>query len=244
MGVPVMLLALLTAMLVMLDLNIPLFLDLQPWLRLLPDAAWANLTLLGDALVSLALLSLLAFRYPQLLPAGLLAGLIATLFTRSLKPLLAMERPLAVLGEQVHVIGIDLQNFSFPSGHTTAAFVLAGVYALVLQRERVTAVLFLLALLVGISRIAVGAHWPLDVLAGGAFGWFSAWAGWQLASRWQWANTLSGRRLLAGLFLLFALLLFRLDSGYPQAFWLQMLIATLATLACLTTLWQTWRKPA
>ncbi|MBU0655863.1 MAG: phosphatase PAP2 family protein [Gammaproteobacteria bacterium] len=242
-GVPAMLLALLAATVGMGGLNTGLFWDMNSVFRLLPDAVWANITILGDALVSLALLSLLAFRFPQLLPAGLLAGLIATLLTRSLKPLLAMERPLAALGEQVHVIGIDLQNFSFPSGHTTAAFVLAGVYALVLQRERLTVLLFMAAALVGLSRMAVGAHWLTDVLAGGAFGWFSAWAGWSLAQRWQWANSLSGRRVMSALYLLFAILLFWLDSGYPQAFPLQMGIATLATAACLTTLWKTWRNP-
>lgn len=243
-GVPILLLALLAAIISIFNLDIPLFQNMNHGFRLLPDGFWANLTILGDALVSLVLLGLLACRYPQLLPAGLLAGLIATLFTRSLKPLLAMERPLMVLGEQVHVIGIDLQNFSFPSGHTTAAFVVAGVYALVLQRDRLTALLFCAALLVGCSRIAVGAHWPLDVCAGAAFGWFSAWAGWKLAANWHWAATLMGQRLLAGLFLLFALLLFGLDTGYPQASGLQMSIASIATLTGSITLWQTWRKSA
>lgn len=242
-GVPVMLMVLLTATIGLSDLNAGLFWGMKQLFGLLPDAVWANLTILGDALVSLVLLSLLSFRYPPVLPAGLLAGLIATLFTRSLKPLLAMDRPLAVLGEQVQVIGIDLQNFSFPSGHTTAAFVLAGVYALVLQRERLVAVLFCAALLVGFSRVAVGAHWPMDIFAGAAVGWFSAWAGWRLSSGWNWSHSRSGQRLLAGLFLLLSLLLFWLDTGYPQAFWLQMLIASTATVASLTTLWKTWHNP-
>ncbi len=242
-GVPIMLLALMAATIGMSNQNQALFDTLNVMFRLLPDWVWANITLLGDALVTLTLLGLFSFRFPQLLPAGLLAGLIATLFTRSLKPLLAVDRPLAVLGEQVHVIGIDLHTFSFPSGHTTAAFVLAGVYALVMQRERLTALLFMAALLVGFSRVAVGAHWPMDVLAGGAFGWFSAWAGWRLAERWQWAKGLTGCRVMATLFLLFAILLFWLDSGYPQAYFLQMSIATLATLTGLITLWKTWRNP-
>lgn len=243
-GIPVMLLALLGATLAYSGLNAELFLVINQLSKLLPDAMWANITIFGDALVALVLLGLLAFRYPRLLPAGLLAGIIATLLTRSLKPLLAMDRPLAVLGEQVHVIGIDLQNFSFPSGHTTAAFVVAGVYALVVQRERLTALLFCAALLVGFSRVAVGAHWPLDIFAGAGFGWLSAWVGWKLAASWQWPDTLIGQRVFAGIFLLFSLLLFGLDTGYPQAFWLQMCIAVLATAASLATLWKTWRNPA
>jgi membrane-associated phospholipid phosphatase len=241
MAVPALLLALLAGVIGSSGLDIPLFLGMNTAFGYLPDAFWANVTLLGDALVTLALLTLLASRYPMLLPAGLLAGLLATLLTRSLKPLLAIDRPLAVLGEQVHVIGIDLHNFSFPSGHTTAAFVLAGVYALVLQRDRLTAVLFCAALMVGLSRIAVGAHWPLDVLSGAAIGWSCAWAGWKLAGHWHWSQTRRGQQVLTGIFLLFSLLLFTLKTGYPQAFWLQTGIAGVATLACLLTLWNSGR---
>lgn len=237
-AVPALLLALLAGVIDSIGIDAPLFLALNKAFSVFPDAAWANLTVLGDALVTLALLTLLASRYPMLLPAGLLAGLFATVLTRSLKPLLEVDRPLSVLGEQVHTIGIDLHNFSFPSGHTTAAFVLAGVYALVLQRDRLTALLFCVALLVGLSRIAVGAHWPLDALSGATLGWCSAWMGWKLASNWQWSQSRLGQRVMAGIFLLFSLLLFTLKTGYPQAFWLQMGIASLATLACLLALWK------
>jgi len=243
-GVPILLLLLLAAVVGASGLNTELFLLMQHFTALLPDGLWANLTILGDALVALVLLNGLAWRYPLLLPAGLLAGLIATLLTRSLKMLLEIERPLSVLGAQVQVIGVDLQNFSFPSGHTTTAFALAGVYALAMQRERLTAVLFCLALLVGFSRIAVGAHWPMDVCAGAAFGWFAAWAGWRLALQWHWSHSLTGQRALALLFLSFAVLLFLLNTGYPQAFWLQMGIAGLMTMMSLVTLRRTFHNTA
>jgi membrane-associated phospholipid phosphatase len=241
-GVPVLLLLLLAGVVGATGLNTPLFLAIQQFTAFFPDTLWANLTILGDALVSLVLLSLLAWRYPTLLPAGLLAGCVATLLTRSLKPLLAVERPLSVLGEQVHIIGTDLFNFSFPSGHTTAAFVVAGVYALVLQRNRLTAALFVLALLAGFSRIGVGAHWPMDVFAGAAIGWFAAWVGWAVAQQWQWQHSRSGQFTFALLFLGLALLLFWLDTGYPQALRLQQLIASLATVASLIRLWQIRRN--
>ncbi len=237
-GVPVLLMLLLAGVVGASDLNTPLFLAMQQFTAFFPDTVWANLTILGDALVSLVLLSLFAFRYPSLLPVGLLAGLVATLFTRSLKPLLAVERPLTVLGDQVHLIGTDLFNFSFPSGHTTAAFVVAGVYALVLQRNRLTAAFFALALLAGFSRIGVGAHWPMDVFAGAAIGWFSAWVGWTVAQHWQWPHSPNGQRTFALLFLGLALLLFWLNTGYPQAIRLQQLIASLATITSVIRLWQ------
>ena len=243
-AVPILIMVLIAATVTMFDLNYLLFDFLNQGFRVLPDSFWANVTILGDALVSLALLSLLALRYPQLLAAGLLAGLIATGCTRALKLSTAIDRPLTFLGEQVHVIGtLDLYQYTFPSGHTTAAFVLAGVVTLVIRSHRLSAGLFCLALLVGVSRIAVGAHWPMDIAAGAALGWFSAWVGWKLAMYWTSTTTLAGQRLLAGLFLLFALMLFRLDTHYPQAFALQILIAVSATLAMLKYSWHIWRKP-
>lgn len=242
-AVPILIMGLLAATIAMFDLNLVLFDGLNQVFRLLPDSFWANVTILGDALVVLALLNLLAPRYPQLLAAGLLAGLLAAGFTRTLKTFTAMDRPLMVLGDQMHFIGsLELHNSSFPSGHTMAAFALAGVVTLVIRNNRLSAGLFCLALLVGVSRIAVGAHWPMDVAAGAAFGWFSAWAGWKLAAHWHGATTITGQRLLAGLFLLFALMLFWLDTDYPQALGLQILIAISATLAILTYSWQIWRK--
>jgi membrane-associated phospholipid phosphatase len=221
-------------------LNTAAFLALNAESHILPDVLWANVTILGDTLVSLALLSLLAVRYPRVLAAGLLGGLLAGIVTHTIKPWLVMERPLAVLGEQAQVIGVHLHNFSFPSGHTTAAFVLAGVSALALQRKGATVLLFCMAALVGFSRIAVGAHWPADVLAGALIGSGSAWLGWQLAMRWQWSETRRGQRVLTAIFLVFSLLLFWSPTGYPQALGLQIAIAVLATCACLLTLWKSW----
>lgn len=236
-GIPLLLFLLMAVTIQVAGLNIPLFNAFNPVLRWLPDSVWAHLSLLGDALVVLALTNLLALRYPQLLAAGLLAALLATVISRSLKAMFALERPLAVLGEQVHVIGIPLHNDSFPSGHTTAAFVLAGLCLLATPRR--WAVLGLLgAMAVGLSRVAVGAHWHADIALGAATGLLAAWLGWRLAVKWRWAASVAGKYVLASVFLGFALLLFFLDSGYPQANNLQYLIAWLASGA---GLWHLWR---
>lgn len=63
---------------------------------------------------------------------------------------------------------------SFPSGHTVTIFALATALALIWRRLAWPA--FAMAILVGLSRIAVGAHWPSDVLAGAWIG--IAWSLW------------------------------------------------------------------
>lgn len=55
-------------------------------------------------------------------------------------------------------------RFSFPSGHSAAAMSIAFAYAMVFPP--LAAVLIPLAVLVGLSRVVLGVHYPGDVLIG------------------------------------------------------------------------------
>ena len=59
-------------------------------------------------------------------------------------------------------------TYSFPSGHATVSFACATTLALAVPR--LTWPLFTLATLISFSRVYVGVHYPLDVLAGAALG--------------------------------------------------------------------------
>jgi undecaprenyl-diphosphatase len=90
---------------------------------------------------------------------------------------------------------VNVNSFSFPSGHATMAtitYLTLGVLLARVQGRRrmklyLLAVASFLALLVGISRIYLGVHWPTDVLAGWCLG-----AAWALAC-WLIANWLQDR---------------------------------------------------
>ncbi|MCD6012139.1 MAG: phosphatase family protein [Flavipsychrobacter sp.] len=63
-------------------------------------------------------------------------------------------------------------NSSFPSGHTTAAFAAATVFAYEYKDQiLIPAIAYTAAGLVGISRITENAHWATDVIAGFALGY-------------------------------------------------------------------------
>ena len=192
---------------------------------------WANLTLLGDGLVCAVLLLPWLRKHPERIWGGLVGALLMFLALRGFKGMLSLPRPLAVLPEgTVTVIGPGHRKGAFPSGHTATIFLYLGTWALTERRRWLSAFLLLPAILVGISRMAVGVHWPSDVLGGAALGWVSAWFGLRVAEGTPWGMGKGSMNILSVLLLICALVLLLVDhTGYPGVLWLQRSIA----LACL-----------
>lgn len=95
------------------------------------------------------------------------AILVAESVSGALKLWVDRERP--PLADPTPEPLVDLPaTFSFPSGHATVSFACATTLALAVPRLRVP--LYVLAALISFSRVYVGVHYPLDVLAGAALG--------------------------------------------------------------------------
>jgi len=181
------------------------------------DFLWANITVIGDTLVALALCLPLWRRRPDLVWALLFAVLLATLWVQGLKHLLEVARPPALMPE-LHIIGPAYRAGSFPSGHATTAFAVAGLLVMGLRIKVLNFISIFLAVAVAISRLVVGVHWPLDILAGAFGGWLSAAAALWIAERTSafgakpWVQWILGCLLIAcSLVLIYG----NSKSGYP-----------------------------
>lgn len=94
---------------------------------------------------------------------ALVALVFSNLMVQILKNSVCRLRPKDVL-PNINTFNVALDYYSFPSGHTTAVFSIATTIALYMPI--LAAVVFPLALIVGITRLYLGVHYPSDVLAG------------------------------------------------------------------------------
>lgn len=153
--------------------EVELFLWLNQAAQVLPNWAWAWFTFLGNGWGIFALCFPLLLYAPRQLCAALISGALAAMISMSLKPLIDLPRPAGVLSENsFYLLGDPLLRHALPSGHTLTVFSIMSAlfFSTALPKRNLLFVLFVLAILTGISRNAVGAHWPGDVLFGSALG--------------------------------------------------------------------------
>lgn len=117
------------------------------------------LLIFWQARLRTAVAAIAPFRFVTGLGTAMLVAAMA-------KAAFAYPRPAEVFGNQLPwVVGSPDSMYAFPSGHAVyTAVVLATCWSLASWPWRVA--LLLLALAIGWSRVALGAHFPADVLAG------------------------------------------------------------------------------
>ena len=131
-------------------------------------------TQIGNGFTSLGIGLVLFLANIRLLTYELLLGTLTLwLVVELVKFVVHRSRPF-IRYSQARIVGYRARGRSFPSGHTSQAFFIA---TLMIQHFHASAgvaiLLYVIALIVGITRMYVGAHYPRDVLAGAILG--SAW---------------------------------------------------------------------
>jgi undecaprenyl-diphosphatase len=154
-----------------------LLLSLQRYRRPWRTMAARVLTALGGARSwTIAGLGLLATRTSLGIHLGLrlaAASSLATLTSQALKRSLTRARPDSAI-HGFEALATNPDRFSFPSGHTAAAFAVAVAFAG--EPLGLGPLSLLLGVGIGLARVYLGAHYPLDVGAGALLGAFAGLA--------------------------------------------------------------------
>jgi membrane-associated phospholipid phosphatase len=188
---------------------------------LLPEWFWALINLGGDAWVILLILLLIERFAGEITSWVLKTWLIGAVVSQLIKNLMPMPRPASVLGvENLSIIDHPpLVSGSMPSGHALAAISCALIVCAVLKmRGAKNWHLSLIVVTAGIAawaRVAVGAHWPSDVIAGAglAFSVVAVSLIWERHHSWNaWFERTRG-----GVFLIVLHILISLHLATPQS---------------------------
>jgi len=152
--------------------KVNLFLLLNGNLGLFADRFFEYTTYLGDGVIWVPIAVLFFIYRSKYLALLFGAFLFSTLFTQVTKNFIFPELPRPTkLIENIQLIhtvpGVELHTIdSFPSGHTTTAFTVFLLACLFIPTKKIIPIGFLIALLVGYSRVYLAQHFPLDVGAG------------------------------------------------------------------------------
>ncbi len=142
------------------------------------DLFFKYITNLGDGIsMAILLIFLLFYNYNKAILTAfsiVFQAIIISVFKRWLFK--GLERPVAFFNENIHlnyVDGVDIHSTNtFPSGHTATGFALFAILFIVINNRGViiSNLLFLLAFLVGFSRVYLLQHFVIDAYFGAIFG--------------------------------------------------------------------------
>jgi membrane-associated phospholipid phosphatase len=148
---------------------------------------FAIVSFLGQEEFYILLLPLVYWCIDRRIGIGLAyVSLLSSWLNNVVKYLLAIPRP----ADPRLSIPYPRPDPSFPSGHTQNAVANWGYLALRFRKRAVTVVAILLIVLMGLSRIVLGVHFPQDVVGGWLIGIF-------LLLAYAWAEPRAGRWLAA-----------------------------------------------
>jgi undecaprenyl-diphosphatase len=114
--------------------------------------------------------------------SALASAAVAMLANQVISRVWDRPRPYEAHPASDHLLSVPSPDPSFPSDHAAAAFAIA--FAVLAFSRRGGLVFLAAATLIGLSRIALGMHYPSDVVAGAFVGWAAAALVTSLGGKW------------------------------------------------------------
>lgn len=214
-----------------------LFLSLNALANQLPAGIWSFITTLADPKAAPLLVLACFYKQPLFLRAFFIAVIMALFTNYSLKYGFDFQRPNIVLeASQFTLSGPSLTSPSFPSGHSLVIFTMMGLISTWYQKPTLSVILFIIAAIVAFSRIAVGVHWPSDVLFGALLGWTIGWLAVVLNNKLSNYINHKVKMAMYGCGLLTGIVTLVTKTAYPEGQWLSTAIALFAIAYCLRSL--------
>ncbi|NNE31553.1 MAG: phosphatase PAP2 family protein [Winogradskyella sp.] len=157
-----------------------------------------NITQLGNVIILFPFVAILIPFAPKLWESIITSSLLSLIASAVLKKIFSMPRPAAVFdNDSFVIIGQALKGpTSLPSGHSITSFIVITLVLLALMPKNkwhkafFTLFMLTLGLVIVTSRVAVGAHYPLDVIIGSAIGSILAILGIQIDKKLNWLRAL------------------------------------------------------
>ena len=226
-GLPMIMLVLMHISVDFFQLNRKLFFFFNSWSIYTGENLWAILTFFSDGLVSFIILIPFFRKYPKAFWGIFIAAILITILSQGFKRIFDVRRPPSVIDpEQLILIGPDWGKHSYPSGHSAMIFILGSIGIFSMKRNWLRWLLLLFVSIVAISRMVVGVHWPLDVIAGAFVGWTCGIVGLIAAKHTPFAVHITTKKIFGVLLAIASVVLFFADyTGHTEIFWFQQFCA-------------------
>ncbi len=151
---------------------------LQSWVTPFIQKIFEVITFFGDEYAMILLIGFLYWGYKKDLGKKIAMYAITALVTSvALGNIVMRRRPyfdhssikcLKPRSNKGDPYDIAIQGFSFPSGHATNSVSTYVALGFNIKKKALKVILFLAPLIIGLSRLALGVHYPTDILAGWA----------------------------------------------------------------------------
>ncbi len=152
------------------------------------DVFWSFITFFGQEMFMIIMLPIVYWALDK--RAAVIIGctsIVSMAINGAIKDIAKIERPIG--NENIRFVEVDnmfvstttlTESYSFPSGHAQLSSAIMFTSAFYLKNKKFWIVAAIMAVLVALSRVYLGVHWPLDVLVGSILGFVLAYGGYKL----------------------------------------------------------------
>ncbi len=197
-----------------------------------------NFTQLGDAIIIFPFVFFLLFLAPKFWEVLITSSIFNLIFSAVLKRIFAIPRPAAMWDiETFTIVGRpNILHTSLPSGHSMTAFMVITVvlYAFMPKKMAYKVIwsigILSIGFIIALSRVAIGAHYPFDVIIGSILGFIIAIIAIRLNSNYSWLHWMKYKRFYPVIMLILLIWTYLISLKIYKHNWEIFYISLIATL--------------